>query len=58
MRKEEHERAAELCGFDFQLRGLQAICIDFRTGKEYPATGQDINKFASACERLRHLLAL
>jgi hypothetical protein len=54
-RNEEHERAAELCGFDLRTNGLQAICIDLRTKEVRPATGGDINKFASACERIKRL---
>jgi hypothetical protein len=52
---EEHERAAELCGFDLRINGQQTICIDLRTKEERPATGGDINKFASACEWVKRL---
>jgi hypothetical protein len=54
-RNEEHERAAELCGFNLRTNGLQTICIDLRTKEERPAAGGDINKFASVCEWLKRL---
>jgi hypothetical protein len=51
MNPTEHERIADLLGFDLVLRGLQ--CFVIQNGRERKAVRVDIDLWADAKERLR-----